>query len=357
MKNFALGPVEMFSSTLEVAAQPVPYFRTPEFSDLMLETDGMFKECLGAPAGTKIVYLTASGTAAMEATVFNCFDESSKLLIVDGGIFGHRFTMICDKFRIPYEKVELAFGEVLTPERLEPFDGTGFDALLVNVHETSTGQLYDIHMLSDFCKRNGAYLVVDAISSFLADSYDMEGMGIDATILSSQKGLALGPGMSFVALSPRIYEERVKKTDPPSLYFDFKDYIENFKRGQTPYTPAVRVAFELNDMLKLVLDEGLGNRLAHMAQLAQDFRGRISNIEGVRVPEWPLSNACTPILFDRLNAQAVYRDLKENHDVVLTPCGGDLTDVMVRMGHIGNHTLAENEFVAGLLETSLRKEG
>lgn len=35
---------------------------------------------------------------------------------------------------------------------LLPFAGRGYAALLVDLHETSTGQLYDIEMLSRFCR-------------------------------------------------------------------------------------------------------------------------------------------------------------------------------------------------------------
>ena len=271
MRYYSMGPVAMFPSTLEVASRQVPYFRTPEFSQLMLETDSLFKRCLGAADDARIMYLTASGTAAMEATLFNCFDSRDRLLVIDGGIFGHRFVQICEKFKIPFDALTLAFGEELTEEKLGRYADGAYTAFVVNIHETSTGQLYDIGLISRFCRERGLYLVVDAISSFLADPYDMDRWGIDATILSSQKGLALGPGMSFVAVSPRLFDEKVMQVDPPSLYFDFKEYAVNFERGQTPYTPAVRVAYELNDMLRRLIDEGMDERLANVAAGARGF--------------------------------------------------------------------------------------
>lgn len=356
MRYFSLGPVAMFPSTLEVASRQVPYFRTPEFSDIMFETDSMFKKCLGACGDTRIMYLTASGTAAMEATLFNCFDSRDKLLVIDGGIFGHRFVQICGKFNIPFEALRLPFGEALTAEKLESFtQGKSYTALVVNIHETSTGQLYDGGMLSNFCRTRGIYFVVDAISSFLADPYDMDNWSIDATILSSQKGLALGPGMSFVALSKKLFEERVMQISPPSLYFDFKEYALDFERGQTPYTPAVRVALELNDMLRQLLFEGMDARLAHVRTVASDFRMKLKNVDGVGIPAFPLSNAATPILFDALNASEIYTFLKEKRGICLTPCGGDLRNVMVRVAHIGNHTIEENNLLIEELSLALEK--
>ena len=51
------------------------------------------------------------------------------------------------------------------------------------------------------------FLVVDAISSFLADEYNMEKYGIDVTIISSQKGLCLSAGMSLVSFSQRMIDK------------------------------------------------------------------------------------------------------------------------------------------------------
>lgn len=355
MKYFSLGPVEMYQHTLDVAKMQIPYFRTPEFSEVMLESEKMLKKTMNAPEDSKVIFLTASGTAAMEATVFNCFDNNDKLLIINGGIFGKRFVDICEAYKLNYESIELKFGEILTEECLSEYENKGFTALLVNIHETSTGQLYSKKMLSDFCKRNDMYFIVDAISSFMADEYDVEKYGIDATILSSQKGLALGPGMSFVVLSDRIYKNKVEKINPVSLYFNFKDYVVNLLRGQTPYTPAVRVALELNDMLKHILDEGMDNRIRKVKNIVDDFRNKLINVEGVYLPNYPLSNASTPILFSNLNGDTVYNIMKNKYGVVLTPCGGELKGKMIRMAHIGNHTIEENDIVIDVLAKALRE--
>lgn len=162
----------------------------------------------------------------MEATVFNLFNKDDRLLIIDGGSFGHRFAQICELHGIPHDVLTLSFGESLTSERLEEYSGTAYTGLLVNIHETSTGQLYDINMLSDFCRRKDMLLVADAISSFLADDVNAEKYSIDALITSSQKGLALGPGMSFVLLSERAIRDRIGRISPPSLYLDFSDHLK-----------------------------------------------------------------------------------------------------------------------------------
>ena len=353
MKLFTLGPVEMYDHTLEVAARPVPYFRTPEFSEVVLECDGLLRKFAKAGDGAKTVFLTCSGTGAMEASVVNCFDETDKLLVIDGGSFGHRFAELCEIHRIPHEVIKLPYGTALRKEDVYAYDGQGFTGLLVNIDETSTGQLYDAVMLSEFCKKNNMLFVVDAISSFLADPIDMEALGIDVLIFSSQKSLALAPGLSVVLLSKRMYETRVQGKPCRVMYFDFNSHIENGKRGQTPFTPAVRLVYELQDMLRHIDAEGADNRVAHTKAVAEDFRSRLPGT-GLSLPEYPLSNAVTPLYFPKGNAFEVYEALKRDYGVFVTPNGGELAKTVIRVGHLGNHTIEDNKMLIELFNRILK---
>ena len=77
---------------------------------------------------------------------------------------------------------------------------------LVNKHETSTGVHYDMKWLSEFCKQNGMMLIVDNISSFLADEFNMAELDADVMIVGSQKALACSSGVSVIVMSPRALE-------------------------------------------------------------------------------------------------------------------------------------------------------
>jgi aspartate aminotransferase-like enzyme len=335
MMLFTVGPVPMYPETLKESGEQIPYFRTEQFSEKMLESEALLKKLMGAPEGSKVAFLTASGTGAMEAAVACTFSKNDKVLIVNGGGFGRRFCEICDLHGIPYDTVDLAFGEALTAEKLKPFEGKKYAGLLANMDETSTGQLYDVKLLSSFCRQCGAYLVIDAISSFLADPMDMEDMGIDEVIISSQKALSLAPGISAVVLSPRVYKERIEGRHGPLYYLDLETHIVNMKRGQTPFTPAVGILLNLNSMLKRLDAEGVDKVIADTNELAVYFR-RKAKEAGLKIPDYPLSNAVTPVLVD--NAHAVFEELSEKYDIYVTPSGGDLRDKLLRVGHIGNHS-------------------
>ncbi len=334
-KLFTVGPAQMYQHTLEVRRHIVPYFRTPEFSKLMLENKEMLLETMDAADDCEVMFLTASGSGAMEATVMNCFDKEDKLLIISGGTFGERFEKICEIHSIPFTALKLGHDEELTETHLEAYENQGFTGLLVNLHETYTGQLYNVEMLHRYCERNKMFFIVDAISTFLCDEYHMKKYGIDATIISSQKGLCLSPGLSLVVLSRRIIEEKILRNQITSLYFDFKDYLLNIKRGQTPFTPCVGVLFELNDMLRHIIQlGGSEKRVEEVKKRCDYFRKKICGLP-VHLPSFPLSNAITPIRFEKDIAMEFFAYLKDEKNIMVNPVGGELGKCSIRVAHIG----------------------
>ena len=350
---FTIGPVEMFEETLEIGGKQVPYFRNDEFSQTVLSASAGLKRLLFNENG-EIILLTCSGTGAMEATIMNCFTKEDNLIVIDGGSFGHRFTQICDVHEIPYKAVKVEQGETLTKSMIEEvMDGEKFTGFLVNLDETSIGQLYDIQMISEICKENDLVLVVDAISAFLADEVKMDKYGIDAVILSSQKALSLAPGLSVVALSERMLK-RVECIDSKSIYFDYKDYLKNGERGQTPFTPAVRVVIELEEIVKRFEERGIENVINDTKEIALYFRKRIREI-GLDYPSYPLSNAVTPVIFPDKNADVVYRELIDKYGFTVNPSGGDNAKLMFRVSHVGNQSIEDAEELICAIEDIIKK--
>lgn len=239
MLNFTVGPVMASDEVRAIGAEQVPYFRTAEFSAIMKENEQLMKQFAKASDDARTVFITGSGTASMEAVVMNVFTPADKVLVVNGGSFGHRFVQLCEIHEIPHTEIKLEMGTPLTAEDLKPYEGQGYTGFLVNLHETSTGVLYDIQMISDFCHRNHIFLAVDSISSFLADPFNMKELGVNVMITGSQKALACPPGISVIILDTEAIK-RVEANKVKSMYFDLKDALKNGERGQTPFTPARR---------------------------------------------------------------------------------------------------------------------
>ena len=349
MLNFTVGPVMSSKEILEIGGQQIPYFRTSEFSEIMFENEKLISKFAKAPTDSRTVFITGSGTAAMEAAVMNVFDEHDKVLIVDGGSFGHRFVQLCEIHHISYETVIPKEGCSVTEEQLSNFDNKGFTGFLVNLDETSKGVLYDIDVISDFCKRNNLFLVVDSISSFLCDEFDMDKLNVQVMITGSQKALACPPGVSMIVLSPEAVE-RVYSKKVESMYFDLKSALENGERGQTPFTPAVGILLQINARFKQIESEGgVETEIAHTAEIAGDFRRKIRHLP-FEIVSKSLSNAVTPLHPLNVSAYDIFTCLKDEYGIWVCPNGGEMADRVFRVGHIGCLTIEDNDRLIGAFE-------
>ncbi|MGN0414067.1 MAG: pyridoxal-phosphate-dependent aminotransferase family protein [Agathobacter sp.] len=335
MLNFTVGPVQEPEYVLDIGKEPTPYFRNASFSSLMIENEDFVKKLAYAPKDARTVFLTASGTGAMEAAVMNVFTRQDKVLVINGGSFGKRFAQICEVYSIPYEEINIPFKKDLTRDMLEVYSNRGFTGLLVNIHETSIGKLYDVDILSDFCKKNNLLFVVDAISSFLADPINMESAAIDVMITSSQKALAVPPGISLLVLSSKAID-RINNNTPPTLYFDLKAALKDGLRGQTPFTPAVSILIQLNRRLQCLVEGGVEREIQRVENLARYFRERIINFP-FTMPKTKLSNAVTPLLMkEGESAYDLFQTLERDFGIWVCPSGGEMKEKLFRVGHIGN---------------------
>ena len=352
MLNFTVGPVMSGDAVLAIGAEQVPYFRTPEFSAIMLENERLIKKFTRAEDNARVCFLTGSGTASMEATVMNVLISNDRALIVNGGSFGQRFCRICEIHGVPYDEIRLETGHQLRLPDVETVAaGKKHTAFIVNKHETSTGVHYDMRLISEYCKENELLLIVDNISSFLCDDFDMAQLGADVMITGSQKALACPPGVSIIVLSPRALE-RVEQSDPKSLYFDLKDALKNQERGQTPFTPAVQILLQINARLKEIeAAGGVAIEVERASALAKYFRSQVKDLPLEIVSE-SLSNAVTPLHpTNGMSAYDIFLRLKDEYGIWICPNGGELKDKVFRVGHMGCLTTDDyDKLIAALKE-------
>ena len=355
MINFTVGPVQSSDAVRAIGAEQVPYFRTSEFSDVMFENERLIKKFAKASDDSKVVFLTSSGSGAMETAIMNTLTPTDKALVVNGGSFGHRFVELLELHHVPYTEIKLEHGKALKAEHLAPYEGQGYTAFLVNKHETSTGVHYDINLISNFCKRNNLFLIADCISTFLADPFDMNKLGADIMITGSQKALACPPGISVMVLSPKSIE-RINKTKCVCQYFDLRIALKNMERGQTPWTPAVGILRQINARLQEIdANGGVEGEIARIGALATYFRKKIKNLPFEIVSE-SLSNAVTPLHPITASAYDIFLKIKDEYGMWICPNGGDMKDTIFRVGHIG--ALTNNDYdklIAAFFD--LRKKG
>ncbi len=254
---------------LDLGARQIPYMRTKEFSDLVIESQFLLNRFVDNDKGKVVIY-TASGTAAMESAVCNYSSRFDKKLVINGGTFGKRWKDICDYHHFDCDVFDVEFGKDIDYEKLEKvIKQNKYEVLLCQHHETSSGQLFNMEIISEICQKYNVSLVVDAISSFLTDPFSMKKWNIDIVVLSSQKGLNLPPGLSMLFLSEKAIQTGLTGRN---FYLDIQENLSNLIRGQTPYSPATTLFIQLYLRLKKLEQNGVDATIRKVKENAIYFR-------------------------------------------------------------------------------------
>ena len=205
-----------------------------------------------------------------------------------------------------------------------------------------------MELISEFCRKNHLFLVVDAVSSFLADKFEMAKWGVDIMITGSQKALACPPGISVMVLSKKALD-LIESREVKCFYLNLKNALKDGERGQTPFTPAVGTLLQINARLnEIEKNGGMEAEQARIRGIAEDFREKIKDLPLEIVSE-SMSNAVTPLHPLNVSARDVFNVLKNEYGIWICPNGGQLADTIFRVGHIGALTKEDNTTLVNAL--------
>ena len=113
-------------------------------------------------------------------------------------------------------------------------------------------------------------ILVDAVSSLSGVKIEMDAWGIDFLMTSSQKCLALPPGLSLAGVSDRAMKKA--ETVPfRGWYFDLVLLEKHRIKDSTPMTPVMPLIYALDVQLDRILAEGLENRFARHEAMSKRF--------------------------------------------------------------------------------------
>ena len=300
----------------QMGADPIPYMRTGQFSEINKESEKILLELIHCEKGRTIIY-TGSGTGAMSAVVENYVSTKKKALVIDGGSFGHRWYQLCEYYQVPAIDYQVEFAKDIDYADLEKkVVEEKPEVLLCQHHETSTGQLFNLKELSRICRAHGVSLVVDVISSFLAEELDMDELGIDICVTSTQKGLNIPPGLSVLFFSQKLDNYPFAHR---GYYWDFEDNFCNLRRGQTPFSPATIIFLQLHARLKQLKAQGGENANIEMVRHhAEVFRKECEKYGWKVMAEVP-SSAITGFQTNEKTTRAIFEGLMEKYDTYIMP--------------------------------------
>ncbi len=338
---FTPGPVDVPANFLKEMASPLVYHREASFGEIQKAVvSGLQRVMMTA---TRHLYvLTASGTGAMEAAVANLISPGDKAVVAIAGKFGERWRELVIRYGGYVDELVRPYGESIPPDELERKLRTNDAARCVftTLTETSTGALNDIRAFGEICYRLNRLLVVDAVAGLGPDELRMDAWNVAVVVGGAQKGFAIPPGLSFIALNDIAWEQ-VERSRNCRFYFDLRQYRRFAENGQTPWTPAISLYYALLVSLKRMLRQGMPACWKEHAQLAAALRAKVAEAGLEIFPQQP-ANALTVIRMpEGVDGTKIVELCKKRDRVLLANGQAEMRGRVVRIGHLGPVSKAE----------------
>ena len=346
------GPTALPPSVRTAGARQMINHRGPEFAAMLRRILDGIKPFFGTTSD--VAMLTAAGSGGLEAAIVNTLSPGDRVLGVSIGSFGDRFAKIAGIYGADVTKLDAEWGYAAAAdeirERLRGMrDAT---AVLLTHNETSTGVMNPIPELAAAIRDEtpGALILVDSVSGLGAVPFEMDAWGVDVVITGSQKAWMAAPGLSMIAASPRAWAA-MEHARMPRFYLDLRAHRAAAADGETPFTPAIAVVFQVDEGLRLMHDEGAEAIFArHEACAAASRAGLAALGFELFADERHYSRTVTAATVpEGLDWKAFNHKLRDR-GLVLAGGQGKLKGRIFRLGHLGSVTVEEILGAIALLE-------
>jgi len=351
------GPTPVPTDVALAMARPIIHHRTSEYR-------AVFEEAI---KGLKHVFQTqydvftfaSSGTGAMEAAVVNLLSPKDKVITVQGGKFGERWTEICQSYGIETVVLDVTWGQAVEPQKIAEIleKEPRIKAVFITQCETSTGVVNDVRAIAQVTSKSKAVLVVDAISTLASIELRTDAWGVDVVVAGSQKGLMLPPGLAFLSISPKAWV-LVTEAKCPRYYFDLREAKKALDKIDTPFTPAITLVVGLREVLNMIQKDGLENCWARHAKMAKATRAAMLALGLELFAPNASSDAVTAVKVPTgLDGENLVKLLRQKYGVSIAGGQAELKSKVFRIAHMGYITPEEILLTIACLEIALNEMG
>lgn len=359
---FLPGPTEVRPEVLQAMVRSVIGHRGGELASMIRELDPSLRAIFRT---SRPVYIaTSSATLLMEAAVRN--GVRNRALCLVNGAFSQRFAELVPACGREVDVYTVAWGEAHDPDEVERrLRGGGFDSVTVVHSETSTGVLNPLAEIAEAVHSaerttgDEILLLVDGVTSVGGMLVETDVWGLDLLLTGSQKAMALPPGLAFGTASERLLQ-RARSLPGRGQYLDLLEYDRYWKRYETPTTPAVSLIYALVEQMNRIEAEGgieaRARRHWQMAERCCAWAENLGQHHGLTplAPPGRRSPTVTALsAHSSLNPAAIVARLERDGFTVGSGYGR-LKSSTFRIGHMGDHTVAELDALLDQLEAVIR---
>ncbi len=340
-KLFIPGPVDVRPDVLEKMAEPMIGHRSKDASALQRRISDNMRKLFYTES--EILLSTTSGSGLMEGAVRSCTAKRAAVFSV--GAFGNRWYEMAVSNNVPADLFEAEWGKPTDPKLVDEVLATGkYDLITITHNETSTGIMNPVDEIAEVMKKYPEVVFcLDTVSSAAGTKIEVDKLGVDICITSTQKAIGLPPGMAICTFSQKA-KERAEKVPNRGIYLDLLTlykYIQK-KDYQYPSTPSLSHMYALDYQLDYIINkEGLENRFERHIKMAEVVRAWAEEHFEVFPEKGYWSNTLTNIKNTRdIDIKALNSALAER-GMQLSNGYGKLKDKTFRIAHMADTQMTD----------------
>ncbi len=351
---FVPGPVDVAAEVAAAQTQAMLPHRSAEFEAIFRRAEAKSQGLFGTQ---QRVFITASsGTGLQEAAVRNF--AARRVLACVNGAFSQRWAEVAAGNGKQVDLLESEWGQPVKPDQVaQALQGGKYEILTVVHNETSTGVESPVAAIAAAARAASpeTLICVDAVSSLGGVRFEMDAWGLDFLLTSSQKALALPPGLGLAATSDRALAKAERVPDR-GWYFDLVRMEKHRLKDSTPATPATALIYALDFQLDRILAEGLEARFARYAAMAERVQqwALARGFDLFAAPGYRSKTVTTIANSAGIDIRALNAFLLERGMRIANGYGA-LKGKTFRIAHMGELTLADVEALLAAIDDYLHK--
>jgi pyridoxamine--pyruvate transaminase len=334
------GPVDAYPAVLRGLARTVLYDFDPAFQMTYENVTRKAQDAMRL--STPPVIMHGEPVLALEAAAASLIARDDVVLNLASGVYGKGFGYWAKRYCKELVEIEVAYNDAIEPDSVRAKLKERPDIRIVSVchHDTPSGTLNPIEAIGKIVADHGAYLIVDAVSSFGGVDTDPESCSSDIYVTGPNKCLGCPPALSLVGVSKRAWEKMKANPDAPrASMLSILDWEEAWRHDRPfPFTPSVAEINGLDAALDLYLDEGPENVWARHALTAEACR---AGVKAMGLEIWPAreeiaSPTTTAVRIPAgVSDEALRGAARERYGVMFSSGRGETLGKLVRIGHMG----------------------
>lgn len=356
------GPIEFEPEVMKVLGMPTTSHVAPDFIESFGNVLDLMKEIWHCPDGQPFI-VAGTGTLAMDMAGSNLIEPGDNALVISTGYFGERYADLLKRYGAQVDILKAPLGETVSFDLVENALKSKKYKLMTFTHvDTSTAILNDPVPFGKLGQKYDVLTILDGVCSVAGEEILQQEWGIDVVLTASQKAVGIPPGLALMVVSQKamqVFESR--KTPVGNYYGDWTNWLPIMKAyaGRQPSyfgTPAVNHVFALETSLKIILKEGMKNRILRHRKIGKAFRSAMNalGLKMIPVNDKVAANTLSAIYYPGgVNGGEL---LKGISDAGIIVAGGLLPDLKAnyfRVGHMGSVNQSDLLATIGAIESGL----